>query len=1143
MAITILLFGAAQALYPPMWIVLARLATGEYLGSFVVEQQQLPLQESDLVWYVEEFALKNPYAEGRAQKVAKQLDEYSTHLAQLVQPVVSRALRVIVENARKKGADVQLYFSRPGTWGNLGRTLREHRRGFFSVAHFDLHGVRLSDRGFRFRFSPPTYDDDTPEDIDAEAVADLLSRHSVRTVLLNACNSGSQPPDYDLGSAAHVLVSHGISEVIAMSYSVTKSTALDFITAFYTRLLQGRSTVADAVKYGRDYLRSHCTKEGRFGMPVQVQDDLLPVLYQCSTSTRNTPGNSVDTGHDPADLETTPSGSLTRLYDGQTLLGRDNDFLSVEAAVCEHDIVKVVGDHGVGKTSFANHLLQWWRETGFVDRAFAIDCSNLSEVVIDNIIRKVDGNSDHKSRQRQERVLVCVDNFNIWMASQGSDKRRQWDTFQGCVSSLKAHFPKSKWLLLGRVLETNSAAHGDTAIAEHQLEGLTEDEAARFVQRELKRGGVQTLQNTREVEEQLEEFTDLQGGNPLTIALLGSTVPFFGSFSALRQRLKFEFPGWVLLTFNFAFSRNHPVPDDLSDPNSMSYLDGAVSSTLHEFQRLIRVLESHSELALQIAFALSSCQSTIPFHLQEWAALLFQPGGILSSGPAADGSPMVEASAGAGTPPTTPRSSKELVTQDLSWVLEHLMAFGFIAPSFETQEDPATRHYDVHPLLPFLLRYEIAMRGNASGGAIPTVKLDRLPSILWYLYELRVSSLMRAASVSGERGPGGVPMELRDVLERERVNIYNSADACLVRPEFGYRPMHVLELLLSEAVTELSPFQARAQIRVLGDVLHAFEQLSEQEGYKSELAQDDTVDALAQIMILVCWRGNTFLAAGQYKAALDNAERGGRKLEVLTPSIPKQHRTRPDLKSLSFILRCQKGFVTSYFGSGSPTDALSKLLAERPPEGSSGGVARLVDISKFMIRSRYLMAKADAEGGPNAISFRFTADIYAHTLRGSEISGSKLPNHDCLLARLEDPNLDEAKWSTELKPALDSAFVEHARQFLHSAAMSYLWRTPDSNRDDQDGRVAQERLHQAIEVARMVRDMKTEICALDKLFLLMAGKDAAAATKIHEELATLERDPRTSQTFFWPRMGERERSKVLGLGRQPTYREALTRRS
>lgn len=240
MEISIVLLSVAQSSVPQTWIIVAGLATGQSLGSFVLEQPSQSLEEKEVLWYVEEFALNDPYSESRGREVARHLDNYATRLACGLRPAVSQALKEtsagndrvslrlhvqacentvnihnikwellerpaacvellnaksilvirqvvpilpapapplrqpkfnilflaarhtsadpipyriislpvweIAKTARKEGLDVQLYFARPGTWHNLKATLEGHAKCFFSVAHFDLHGVRLSDQ-------------------------------------------------------------------------------------------------------------------------------------------------------------------------------------------------------------------------------------------------------------------------------------------------------------------------------------------------------------------------------------------------------------------------------------------------------------------------------------------------------------------------------------------------------------------------------------------------------------------------------------------------------------------------------------------------------------------------------------------------------------------------------------------------------------------------------------------------------------------------------------------------------------------------------------------------------------------------------------------------------------------------------------
>jgi hypothetical protein len=240
MEISIILLGTAQSSVPQTWIIAAGLVTGQSLGSLVLEQPSQSFEEKEVIWYIEEFALKDPYSKSRARVVARHLDDYATRLARQLRPAVSKALKLtkagddrlslrlhiqacentvnihsikwellerqaacvelwnsksilvirrvlpvlpapapslqqsklnilyltarhtfkdaipyriislpvweIAKTARKQGLDVHLYFVRPGTWQSLNATLEGHAKGFFSVAHFDLHGVLLPDQ-------------------------------------------------------------------------------------------------------------------------------------------------------------------------------------------------------------------------------------------------------------------------------------------------------------------------------------------------------------------------------------------------------------------------------------------------------------------------------------------------------------------------------------------------------------------------------------------------------------------------------------------------------------------------------------------------------------------------------------------------------------------------------------------------------------------------------------------------------------------------------------------------------------------------------------------------------------------------------------------------------------------------------------
>lgn len=1009
------------------------------------------------------------------------------------------------------------------------------------------------------RFSPPSFEARNPEDKPAEVVAELLNEHGVTTVVLNACNSGHQPLDSNVQSLAYNFISKGIAEVVAMSFAVMKTTAADFMTAFYKTLLHERSATTQAVYQGRKYLRKHTTKEGRFLLQVEVQDDFLPVLYQRSHSgytrfdrPKRTPEKAT------TDASRQEESSDAQAPSNMSLLGRENDLLAIETALSEKSVVKVIGDHGVGKTCLANRLFRWWRETGFVDHIFAVDFTDLSTSIVEAILKQTD---EHLSLSwnsaDRKRVLVSIDNFDVQKSDEVSNEKKK--AFNACVARLKRKHPQSMWLLFCNSSEDISTSD-EFSIAKYSLDVLRTDEAAQLVRHGLRSEKVE-LSNNHEANEQLEEFLDHHNGNPLALELLGSLLPSFGSFRTMLQALEFGLPPTAWITLGLAFHKNNEMRNMAPSKKLKTYFN-EFSNTLYEFEILMEALKGHSKLAFQIALSLAIFQKTMPFELQNWVAWLFRSGGPLSN---CSGFDVATSSVRKNEVPTSKRQeplrepfkASAETQQCVTWVLDQIKKFGFITLNSLESSELTPKYFEVHPLLPYLLRFEIikheVLKHANPNHDIPVheiymqeiykremyemlkhtnlnrevsmhestmledvqAEMKKLPFMLWQMYEARIASLMDATV--GMEGPKGVPQEVEDFLESERENIYNAVKVGVQQPEFGYQTMHVLGMLFSEANTELYPAQARAQARLLDCVLSRVEALYKEQNFRSALARSETADALAQIMMLTWWRGNTLLGAEDHAAALDNTTRGLRVLKDLARLLPPQ----PDLRALRFALQCQAASVPPTSGS---THALQQLLAEERPSGLGRTAAWIFGMSMFLVRTRYLQARGGA-AGPDGLSFKDQAALYVHTVRGSELSSSYVPNHDDLLSDLEDENLDEKRWSTKVKPALAAAFVKFGYEFPYSSAKLYLWRADMLKTDVTQQREA---LNRAVEVAERVGDLKAQISGLDELFLLVRGEDIGAAIKIHERLIELERDMK-SRGLDWERTQTGERHASIGV--------------
>jgi hypothetical protein len=70
-----------------------------------------------------------------------------------------------------------------------------------------------------------------------------------------------------------------VQSAIAMRYSVNVSAATIFMTEFYKQLLL-RKNIDQAVSLGRQALYENKDRETPLGMPVKLEDWVIPILYK-----------------------------------------------------------------------------------------------------------------------------------------------------------------------------------------------------------------------------------------------------------------------------------------------------------------------------------------------------------------------------------------------------------------------------------------------------------------------------------------------------------------------------------------------------------------------------------------------------------------------------------------------------------------------------------------------------------------------------------------------------------------------------------------------------------------------------------------------------------------------------------------------
>jgi tetratricopeptide (TPR) repeat protein len=273
--------------------------------------------------------------------------------------------------------------------------------------------------------------------VEAGELADLLQIHQIPAMVLNACQSGMQVGDTETSLGARLMAA-GAQVVLAMGYSVTVSAAELLMGTLYERLFAG-SELPEAIDRARLELHSHKTRRAYFNHPVELEDWLLPVVYQ------NQPLSLalVDFAT-PEQRNAYYERRAARYPFPQPeygFFGRDLDVLEIERRLLSegegpgpdqepHNILLMRGMGGVGKTTLLHHLGAWWQATGLVEEVFYFGYDQRAwtcEQIQHNIARQWLGEARYQAefipmseraraewlaeRLRAERCLLALDNL------------------------------------------------------------------------------------------------------------------------------------------------------------------------------------------------------------------------------------------------------------------------------------------------------------------------------------------------------------------------------------------------------------------------------------------------------------------------------------------------------------------------------------------------------------------------------------------------------------------------------------------------------------------------------------------------------------------------------------------------------------
>jgi tetratricopeptide (TPR) repeat protein len=328
--------------------------------------------------------------------------------------------RPMIEALRQANLKVRIDLVRPGTYMALSQHLEAttdaHRAGYYHVIHFDAHGavlpyeqLRQGREANRFIFQDRSgYDrpDIKPypgqraflfleaaetgksEPVAATELAKLLVKHQIPVALLNACQSGKIPqgdedeapaeveaqaqaatssPEQRESSLGLHLMQAGVQVVLAMSYSVTVTAARLLMTALYQHLF-AKEPLAIAIRASRIALADHKAREATFKRQIDLEDWLLPVVYQ------NQEVQLAVGPFTPDEEQRYYEQEARRYQEPETsygFFGRDLDVLEIERnLLTRHNMLLLRGMGGAGKTTLLRHLGSWWQTTHLVEQVF-----------------------------------------------------------------------------------------------------------------------------------------------------------------------------------------------------------------------------------------------------------------------------------------------------------------------------------------------------------------------------------------------------------------------------------------------------------------------------------------------------------------------------------------------------------------------------------------------------------------------------------------------------------------------------------------------------------------------------------------------------------------------------------------------------
>lgn len=337
-----------------------------------------------------------------ARDMRKQKNQYNDVHPWVISNILTKIQRDFVVSGTC--VSINLEIVRPGTLKSLeehlARSEELHGRGYFHIVHFDMHGKvgeikgkgRESEAAY-LRFCDP--ESDGTKAIRAQDVGEILRRHYVPMVILNACESARANSGDDM-NIAKILSREGVQNILALSFETSEAAVQMFFRSFYWNFIVKRLDFSTAASKAREVLRESPSRCARFNLTRRLIDWFVPVVYNSGPPLSLVSDEEVDDRSTASYQHTQPEINMVVDLD---LIGRDFDILRIEkrllamkpgeSQVGTAHALYLYGEPGVGKSALLKYTGSLWTNSSFVDAAIYIDFESHRITSIEDFISEI----------------------------------------------------------------------------------------------------------------------------------------------------------------------------------------------------------------------------------------------------------------------------------------------------------------------------------------------------------------------------------------------------------------------------------------------------------------------------------------------------------------------------------------------------------------------------------------------------------------------------------------------------------------------------------------------------------------------------------------------------------------------------------